>query len=411
MSVASDHGSKRASRNPFGTVRPYGGDPILSLFEDFIADPRAGKVNLGIGIYMDEDGRIPVLGSVRTAHERLGFGPRPYLPMQGDEGCRRAIQRLVFGDDHPMSAAGAIATIQSIGGSGALGVAADFLAEHRPDGAVYVSDPGWENHHAIFRRAGLATTSYPYWDEETGTIAFDRMLACLEAAAAGSIIVIQPVCHNPTGLGFSFEQETTLTELLLRKEHLVVFDLAYQGFGVGIDEDAGFVRRYAARAPCLVANSFSKTFSLYGERCGGLSIVCRDADEAGRVLGQLKRAVRGYYSNPPTTAGRLVAEVLTDPALRSSWGGEVAVMRNRMLAMRTALTKRLAKHSVKRLARTLVAQQGMFAFSGLSPEAVRGLRAQHGIYLVESGRLCVAGLTPSNLDDVARHIASMCAKD
>jgi len=386
----------------FGHVEPFAGDPILSLNDSFKADPRAEKVNLSIGVYTDEKGRIPVLGSVKSAYERVGFAERPYLPMDGHPGYRAGVQKLIFGEKHPALADKRVATIQTIGGTGAVGIAADFLAKHVPGRAVLVSDPTWENHHGLFQRAGFKTTTYPYWDRANRSVDFNGMVEALEAAGDGSIVVLQPVCHNPTGVDLSEEQQAAVTDVLVAKGHIVVFDMAYQGFGTSIDADAAFVRRYAERASCLVANSFSKNFSLYGERCGGLSVVCRDADEAERVLGQLKLAVRRSYSSPPMTGGLLVATVLGDDALRAQWTREVDEMRNRMDAMRKLLAEHIRALSNEVDVNFLLNQRGMFSFTGLSEQQVRDMREKDGVYLVGSGRMCVAGLNEENVPKVAR---------
>ena len=386
----------------FGHVEPFAGDPILSLNDSFRADPRAEKVNLSIGVYTDEKGRIPVLGSVKSAYERVGFAERPYLPMDGHPGYRAGVQKLIFGEKHPALADKRVATIQTIGGTGAVGIAADFLAKHVPGRTVLVSDPTWENHHGLFQRAGFKTTTYPYWDRANRSVDFNGMVKALEAADAGSIVVLQPVCHNPTGVDLSKEQQTAVTDVLVAKGHIVVFDMAYQGFGTSIDADAAFVRRYAERASCLVANSFSKNFSLYGERCGGLSVVCRDADEAERVLGQLKLAVRRSYSSPPMTGGLLVATVLGDDGLRAQWIREVDEMRNRMDAMRKLLAEHIRALSNEVDVNFLLNQRGMFSFTGLSEQQVRDMREKDGVYLVGSGRMCVAGLNEENVPKVAR---------
>jgi len=386
----------------FGHVEPFAGDPILSLNDSFRADPRAEKVNLSIGVYTDEKGRIPVLGSVKSAYERVGFAERPYLPMDGHPGYRAGVQKLIFGEKHPALADKRVATIQTIGGTGAVGIAADFLAKHVPGRTVLVSDPTWENHHGLFQRAGFKTTTYPYWDRANRSVDFNGMVKALEAADAGSIVVLQPVCHNPTGVDLSEEQQAAVTDVLVAKGHIVVFDMAYQGFGTSIDADAAFVRRYAERASCLVANSFSKNFSLYGERCGGLSVVCRDADEAERVLGQLKLAVRRSYSSPPMTGGLLVATVLGDDGLRAQWIREVDEMRNRMDAMRKLLAEHIRALSNEVDVNFLLNQRGMFSFTGLSEQQVRDMREKDGVYLVGSGRMCVAGLNEENVPKVAR---------
>ncbi len=387
----------------FGQVEAFAGDPILSLNDSFKADPRAEKVNLSIGVYTDEHGRIPVLGSVKAAHERIGFAERPYLPMEGHPLYREGVQKLVFGETHPALAEKRVATIQTIGGTGAVGIAADFLAKHCPGRTVLISDPSWENHHGLFQRAGFRTATYPYWDRASRSVAFDGMIEALRAAEAGSIVVLQPVCHNPTGVDLDEAQQAAVTEVLLAKRHIVVFDMAYQGFGTSLDADAGFVRRFAERASgCLVANSFSKNFSLYGERCGGLSVVCRDQDEAERVLGQLKLAVRRSYSSPPMTGGLLVATVLGNDDLRAQWTREVDTMRTRMDSMRRLLADQIRALSNEVDVDFLLTQRGMFSFTGLDEAQVRAMRERDGVYLVGSGRMCVAGLTEANVPKVAK---------
>ncbi|MBB4041043.1 aromatic-amino-acid transaminase [Microvirga flocculans] len=386
----------------FGQVEAFAGDPILSLNDSFKADPRDRKVNLSIGVYTDEHGRIPVLGSVRAAYERIGFAERPYLPMEGHALYRDGVQKLVFGASHPALSDKRIATIQTIGGTGAVGIAADFLAKHTPGRTVLVSDPTWENHHGLFQRAGFKTATYPYWDRASRSVDFDGMVKALDAAEAGSIVVLQPVCHNPTGVDLDEAQQAAVTDLLVAKGHIVVFDMAYQGFGTSLEADAAFVRRYAARASCLVANSFSKNFSLYGERCGGLSVVCRDRDEAERVLGQLKLAVRRSYSSPPMTGGLLVGTVLGNDDLRAQWTREVETMRNRMDAMRKLLAEEIRKLSNEVDIGFLLNQRGMFSFTGLTEQQVTALRERDGVYLVGSGRMCVAGLNEANVPTVAK---------
>ncbi|WP_230531419.1 amino acid aminotransferase [Microvirga roseola] len=386
----------------FGRVEAFAGDPILSLNDNFKADPRPEKINLSIGVYTDEHGRIPVLDSVRAAYERIGFAERPYLPMEGHPLYREGVQKLVFGEKHPALAEKRTATIQTIGGTGAVGIAADFLAKHCPGRTVLVSDPTWENHHGLFQRAGFTTTTYPYWNHNGRSVDFNGMVQALEAAEHGSIVVLQPVCHNPTGVDLDEGQQMAVTEVLLAKRHIVVFDMAYQGFGTSLHEDAAFVRRYAERASCLVANSFSKNFSLYGERCGGLSVVCRDKDEAERVLGQLKLAVRRSYSSPPMTGGLHVATVLGNDHLRAQWTREVETMRNRMDSVRRLLADEIRALSNEVDVGFLLNQRGMFSFTGLSEQQVTALRKRDGVYLVGSGRMCVAGLNEVNVPKVAR---------
>jgi aromatic-amino-acid transaminase len=386
----------------FGPVEAFAGDPILSLNDSFKADPRSEKVNLSIGVYTDEKSRIPVLGAVTAAYERSGFAERPYLPMEGHALYREGVQKLVFGDKHPALAEKRVATIQTIGGTGAVGIAADFLAKHCPGRTVLVSDPTWENHHGLFQRAGFKTTTYPYWDRTNRSVDFDGMVKALEAAENGSIVVLQPVCHNPTGVDLDERQQAAITNVLLAKRHIVVFDMAYQGFGTSLDEDAAFVRRYAERGGCLVANSFSKNFSLYGERCGGLSVVCRNADEAERVLGQLKLAVRRSYSSPPMTGGLLVATVLGNNDLRALWVSEVETMRARMDSMRKLLAEQIRALSNEVDVGFLLNQRGMFSYTGLSTQQVDVMRERDGVYLVRSGRMCVAGLNEANVPKVAK---------
>lgn len=386
----------------FGQVEAFAGDPILSLNDSFKADSRSEKVNLSIGVYTDEKGRIPVLGSVRAAYERIGFAERPYLPMEGHAGYREGVQKLVFGDTHPARAEKRIATIQTLGGTGAVGIAADFLAKHTPGRTVLVSDPTWENHHGLFQRAGFKTTTYPYWDAKNRSVDFDGMVKALEAAESGSIVILQPVCHNPTGVDLDEKQQAAITEVMIAKGHIAMFDMAYQGFGESLEADAAFVRRYAERVSCLVANSFSKNFSLYGERVGGLSVVCRDADEAERVLGQLKLAVRRSYSSPPMMGGLLVATVLGNDDLRAQWAREVDEMRTRMDSVRKLLAKHIAALSNEIDVGFLTNQRGMFSYTGLTAQQVRAMRERDGVYLVESGRMCVAGLNEENAAKVAK---------
>ncbi|MFT3717743.1 aromatic amino acid transaminase [Pseudorhodoferax sp.] len=395
----------------FAHVPPYPGDPILSLMEAFQADPRADKVSLSIGLYFDEQGRLPVLDAVRAAESALlqEIGPRPYLPMEGLADLRAAVQALVFGAAYAAVAEGRIATIQTLGGSGALKVGADFLHRYFPESGVWVSDPTWENHEAIFEGAGLAVQRYPYYDPAGGGLRFGDMLACLDRLPARSIVLLHASCHNPTGVDLSPAQWDALVPVLRARELIAFVDMAYQGFGDGLDEDAYGVRALAgAGLQCFVANSFSKNFALYGERVGGLSVVCADAAAAGTVLGQLKATVRRNYSTPPTHGARVVARVLRDPALFACWQDETAAMRRRIRAMRERLHAVL--HEACRGRRDFgyfLTQRGMFSYTGLSAGQVDRLREQHGIYLVRSGRLCLPGLTGANVDRVARAIAAV----
>jgi aromatic-amino-acid transaminase len=397
----------------FQHVEPYPGDPILGLNEAFQRDPRPGKINLSIGIYFDEAGRIPVLESVRRAEARLAaaVGPKPYLPIEGAENVRAAVQALLLGAGHEAIAARRVATIQSIGSSGGLKVGADFIARWLPGSAVWVSDPTWDNHRAMFEGAGLAVHAYPYYDPASGGLRFEAMLDTLRTLPPRSVVLLHACCHNPTGVDPTPSQWDALIPVLRERELLPYLDLAYQGFGDGIAEDAYAVRALAAAGVrAFVANSFSKSMSVYGERCGALSVLCADAGEAERVLGQLKAAVRRNYSSPPIHGGQLVAHVLDDADLRVLWEGELAAMRERMVAMRHALHDALAERLPGRDFGYLLRQRGMFSYTGLSEAQVERLRKQHAVYVLRSGRLCIAGLNRDNVRRTADAMAAVLAE-
>lgn len=390
----------------------YAGDPILSLNEDFQRDPRAQKVNLSIGIYFDDAGRLPVLQAVQKAELSMigpaGEGPRPYLPMAGIPAYREAVQELVFGRSCRAVQEQRVATVQTLGGSGALKVGADLLRRLFPQSEVWISDPSWENHRVVFEGSGFKVHTYPYYDSSTGGLRFNDMLATLRTLPARSIVLLHACCHNPTGVDLSDEQWRALIPVLRERELIAFVDMAYQGFGASLDEDAYAVRVMTeAGVACLVANSFSKNFSLYGERCGGLSIVCASADEMQRVLGQLMATIRANYSNPPTHGARVIATVLRDGALRELWEAELGGMRARIQAMRHAIHKRLVQAVGEGSLDRYVHQRGMFTYTGLSAEQVERLRAEHGVYLLRSGRLCVAGLNQQNVDIAAEAIAAV----
>lgn len=396
----------------FEHVQPYAGDPIFALVDAFNADPRPGKVNLSIGIYFDEQGRLPVLDSVRHAEALLleAGGAKPYLPMEGDASCRREVQTLLFGRDHAALRQGRVATIQTVGSSGGLRVGADFLKAWFPSSAVWMSDPTWDNHRSMFEACGFAVHSYPYYDAATGGVAFDRMKATLEGLPARSIVLLHACCHNPTGVDLTRAQWDHLIPVLAQRGLIAYLDLAYQGFGEGIEEDAYAVRALAnAGLAFFVANSFSKSMSVYGERCGALSAVCPSAAEAALVLGQLKFTVRRNYSSPPLHAAGIVARVLGDAALRSQWEGEVAQMRERILAMRRALHAALTRKLPGRRFEYFLTQRGMFSYTGLTPAQVDELRERHAVYLIRSGRMCIAGLNARNVATVAEAIAAVLA--
>ncbi|MCL4746229.1 MAG: aspartate/tyrosine/aromatic aminotransferase [Burkholderiaceae bacterium] len=385
-------------------------DPILGLTEAFNADSRPMKVNLGAGVYSDDNGRIPLLAAVRNAERaRLESAPaRGYLPIEGIAGYNLAVQHLLFGQDSPVLAEGRVATFECLGGTGALRVGADFLKRLRPEATVWISDPSWENHRALFESAGFRVQSYPYYDASTHGLDFDAMLARLGAIAGGSIVVLHACCHNPTGVDLAPEQWDRVIEVLQRRELVPFLDCAYQGFGDGIDADADPIRRFARSGlGFFVASSFSKSFSLYGERVGALSIVTENRDETARVVSQVKRVVRTNYSNPPTHGAAIVAAVLGSAQLRATWEEELAGMRERIRAMRVALVAKLAERGVKRDFSFVAAQRGMFSYSGLSSAQVDRLREEFGIYAVGTGRICLAALNSRNIDYVADSIAKV----
>ncbi|EEF9299237.1 aromatic amino acid transaminase [Salmonella enterica] len=395
----------------FQKVDAYAGDPILSLMERFKDDSRHDKVNLSIGLYYNEDGIIPQLKTVAEAEARLNAQPHGaslYLPMEGLNTYRHTIAPLLFGADHPVLQQQRVATIQTLGGSGALKVGADFLKCYFPDAGVWVSDPTWENHIAIFAGAGFEVSTYPWYDDATNGIRFNDLLATLNTLPARSIVLLHPCCHNPTGADLTPSQWDAVIEIVKARDLIPFLDIAYQGFGAGMDEDAYAIRAIAsAGLPALVSNSFSKIFSLYGERVGGLSVVCEDAEIAARVLGQLKATVRRIYSSPPCFGAQVVATVLGDEALKAGWLAEVDAMRNRIISMRQTLVKELKAEMPDRNFDYLLQQRGMFSYTGLSEEQVERLRDEFGVYLIASGRMCVAGLNASNVHRVAKAFAAV----
>ncbi|MEZ3499984.1 amino acid aminotransferase [Pantoea sp. KPR_PJ] len=395
----------------FQNVDAYAGDPILSLMETFKQDPRTNKVNLSIGLYYDQEGIIPQLQAVAAAEEQLKAEPQQaslYLPMEGLNAYRSAIAPLLFGAEHPMLTAGRIASIQTLGGSGALKVGADFLKRYFPNSGVWVSDPTWDNHIAIFNGAGFEVNTYPWYDAESNGVKFDAFLATLKTLPKQSIVLLHPCCHNPTGADLTDAQWDQTVDVLKAQELIPFLDIAYQGFGAGMEADAYAIRAIAAAGlPALVSNSFSKIFSLYGERVGGLSIVCDSAEEASRVLGQLKATVRRNYSSPPNFGAQVVARVLNDDALKANWLAEVEAMRLRIIAMRKTLVDVLSTELPGRNFNYLLNQRGMFSYTGLSAQQVDRLREEFGIYLVGSGRICVAGLNDGNVHQVAQAIAAV----
>lgn len=394
----------------FAHVDAYAGDPILSLVETFQKDTRQPKVNLGIGLYYDEQGRLPLLKSVKQAEVTRATAPtaRPYLPMEGAVNYREAIQHLIWGADHEAVLAGRIATIQSIGGSGALKVGADFLKRYFPNSEMLVSDPTWDNHRSIFEGAGIKVGTYPYFDAQTGGVAFDAMIAHFETLPKHTIVLLHPCCHNPTGVDLSNEQWTQVIKVVKSRELIAFLDIAYQGFGDGLEEDAYAIHAMTeAGVTFFLSNSFAKNMSIYGERCGGLSVICPTAAEAQLVLGQLKFTIRRNYSSPPTHGSQIVAAVLNDAGLRAMWVNEVAEMRSRIQAMRQKLYGVLSAKVAGRDFSYFIKQRGMFSYTGLTPAQVERLKDEFAVYLVRSGRMCVAGLNEGNIDYVANAMAAV----
>ena len=394
----------------FQHVEFYPGDPILGLVETFNNDTRTEKVNLGIGIYFDDEGKLPVLGSVRKAEVRRAAQalPRPYLPMEGLAAYRSAVQNLLFGQDHPALAENRIATIQTLGGSGALKVGADFLRRWFPQAKVYVSDPTWDNHRSIFEGAGFEVGTYPYYDPETVGVKFEEMLSFLLGLPENSVVLLHPCCHNPTGVDLTHAQWDAVLEVMQTRKLIPFMDIAYQGFGEDLDHDAYAIRKAVAMdLPLFVSNSFSKNLSLYGERVGGLSVVCPNAEEAALVFGQLKFTVRRIYSSPPAHGGFITAEVINTPELFARWQNEVAEMRDRIRAMRQKLHAVLSAKLPQKNFDYFIKQRGMFSYTGLTPKQVQRLQDEFAVYLVASGRMCVAGLNEANIDYVANAFAEV----
>ena len=394
----------------FSTVEMAPRDPILGLNEQFSSSTHPQKVNLGVGVYYDDDGKLPLLECVRAAEADLMKSPtaRGYLPIDGIAAYDAAVKSLVFGPDSEPVRSSRVATIQAVGGTGGLKVGADFLKQLGPGAKVLISDPSWENHRALFSQAGFTVESYPYYDAARRGVDFDAMLAALQRAPAGTIVVLHACCHNPTGYDISPAQWDQVIQAVKARQLVAFLDMAYQGFGRGIAEDGAAVAKCVdAGLEFLVSTSFSKSFSLYGERVGALSVLCRDPGEAARVLSQLKVMIRTNYSNPPTHGGAVVAAVLTDPARRLVWERELAAMRSRIKAMRQRLVDGLAAAGVVQDMRFITRQIGMFSYSGLSKAQMIRLREEFGVFGTDTGRMCVAALNSRNIDHVCRSIAAV----
>ena len=398
-----------ASASLFGAIEMAPRDPILGITEAFNADTNPAKINLGVGVYYDNNGKVPLLECVQKAEAKLMEQPAPrtYLPIDGLAAYDKAVQELVFGADSAVIQEKRAITVQALGGTGALKIGADFLKRFLPNSDVYISDPSWENHRALFESAGFTVHNYAYYDAATRGVNFDGMLAALKAMPAGAIVVLHACCHNPTGADLSQAQWDQVIAAVQAGGLVAFLDMAYQGFANGIDEDGAVVRRFAATGmPLLVSNSFSKSFSLYGERVGALSIVATSGEEAARVLSQLKRVVRTNYSNPPTHGGKVVATVLSNPELRKLWEEELASMRVRIREMRGAMVEKLKEKAPGHDFEFVRQQVGMFSYSGLTKEQVGKLRDE-SIYAVDTGRICVAALNSTNIDRVVDAVAKV----
>ena len=394
----------------FSAVEMAPRDPILGLNEAFGADTRTTKVNLGVGVYFDESGKIPLLDAVKRAEKtRIESAPaRGYQPIEGTPAYNQAVQQLLFGKDSSLLAEGRVVTIQALGGTGALKVGADYLRRLLPNAKVYISDPSWENHRALFEAAGFTVESYPYYDASARGVNFQEMKDCLNALPAGSIIVLHACCHNPTGADLTESQWREVIDVMKARGLVGFLDMAYQGFADGITEDALALNLLAASGlQFFVASSFSKSFSLYGERVGALSAVTASKDESSRVLSQIKRTIRTNYSNPPTHGGAVVAAVLSSPELRQVWETELAGMRSRIRTMRQSFVEKLKAKGVAQDFSFIIQQRGMFSYTGLSADQVARMQNEFGVYAVSTGRICVAAMNTRNLDYVVDAVAAV----
>ncbi len=398
------------SSSIFAAVELAPRDPILGLNEAFNADTRSTKVNLGVGVYFDDNGKIPLLGAVRAAEKaRLEAAPpRGYQPIEGPVAYATAVQNLLFGADSAIIRDGRVVTAQALGGTGALRIGADLIKRIVPDTTVYISDPSWENHRALFEAAGFPVDTYPYYDPATRGANAEAMIAKLNTLPAGSVIVLHACCHNPTGADLTEAQWAEVVKACAARGLIPFLDMAYQGFADGIEPDAVAVNLFSASGlSFFVSSSFSKSFSLYGERVGALSIVTQNKDESARVLSQLKRVIRTNYSNPPIHGGAIVSAVLSTPALRAEWEAELAGMRDRIRAMRTGLVDKLAARNIDQDFSFVIKQRGMFSYTGLTAAQVERMKDEFGIYAVSTGRICLAALNTKNLDYVADAIAAV----
>ncbi len=394
----------------FSAVEMAPRDPILGLNEQFAADTNPNKVNLGVGVYYDDAGKLPLLKCVQAAEAQIMGTPkaRGYLPIDGIAAYDGAVKGLVFGSDSDVVTSDRVATIQAIGGTGGLKVGADFLRGMGTSKQVLISDPSWENHRALFTAAGFDVDTYPYYDAANRGINFDGMLARLNSAEAGTIVVLHACCHNPTGYDIDPIQWDQVVASVKARNLTAFLDMAYQGFGFGIQEDGAVIQKFVdAGLSFLVSTSFSKSFSLYGERVGALSVLCESKDEAAKVLSQLKIAIRTNYSNPPIHGGSVVATVLGTPELRAQWEQELAEMRDRIKVMRQTLVDGLKAAGVQADMSFITKQIGMFSYSGLTKDQMVRLRNEFGVYGTDTGRMCVAAMNSQNIDYICKAVAAV----
>jgi aromatic-amino-acid transaminase len=394
----------------FSTVEMAPRDPILGLNEQFNADTNPAKVNLGVGVYFDDNGKLPLLKCVQAAEAAMAAAPKPrgYLPIDGIAAYDSAVKGLVFGAESDIVKSGRVATVQGIGGTGALKIGADFLKKIYPQSKVLISDPSWENHRALFTNAGFTVDNYAYYDATTRSVNVPGMLAALNAAVPNTIVVLHACCHNPTGYDITAADWDQVVAAVKAKNLVAFLDMAYQGFGYGITEDGAVIQKFvAAGLNFFVSTSFSKSFSLYGERVGALSVACESKEECDRVMSQLKIAIRTNYSNPPTHGATVCASVLNTPELRAMWETELGEMRVRIKAMRSAFVEKLKAAGVKADMSFITTQIGMFSYSGLSKDQMVRLRSEFGVYGTDTGRMCVAALNSKNIDYVCASIAKV----
>ncbi|AFZ82812.1 amino acid aminotransferase [Candidatus Kinetoplastidibacterium crithidiae] len=388
-------------------------DPILGLNEQFNSDNRTEKVNLGVGVYYDENGKIPLMQAVYKAE--LSYMekamPKGYLPIDGIASYNKAAAKLLLGSNSQVLSENRSVTVQTLGGTGALKIGADFLKQLLPNSKVLISNPSWENHKALFERAGFEVDNYPYYDPITHGLDFENMLSKLKNTAQKSIIVLHACCHNPTGIDPTKEQWRQIAEVIKDRNLIPFLDIAYQGFSNGLEEDAQVVRMFTEMdLLCFISSSFSKSFSLYGERVGALTVTTNEKDESIKVLSQIKRIIRTIYSNPPTHGATIVSSVLNSNELFKAWEEELSIMRQRIKLMRQTLVNKINEHGVKQDFSFVLDQKGMFSYSGLNKEQVENLKDKFAVYAVSSGRICVAALNNRNVDTVAYSIAQVINK-